>query len=224
MSGAFFVLQQPFDDETYEVYGDPAWAMLFGRAEWAEGVELESIKCPIHPGHQRGGRRIGPLILKPSGRGLGDFNWTSLSECVITDRVRTLLTEAGFTGFETREVYIATSNRLTRRARAGPLWELVVTGLGGDADAKSGIRHLYTCRHCGMKRYSSFRNGILIDERSWDGSDFFTVNGYPRFTLVTESVKRLVQDKALTNCALVRSEELQWGSLSRPEDRYPPQE
>src|SRR5204863_170157 len=30
-------------------------------ADWDEGVDLEGIECPVSPGHQRAGRRIGPL-------------------------------------------------------------------------------------------------------------------------------------------------------------------
>ena len=71
-----------------------------------------------------------------------------------------------------------------------------------------------------MIEYSSFRNGIIVDEKEWDGSDFFVINGYPKFILVTERVKRFVIEHHLTNCELVPSEKLEWGTTIRPEDIF----
>jgi len=59
------------------------------------------------------------------------------------------------------------------------VWELEVQGRGGNAHPDSGIRLLYVCPECGYNVYSSFQNGIIVDESQWDGSDFFTINGYP---------------------------------------------
>jgi hypothetical protein len=69
-----------------------------------------------------------------------------------------------------------------------------------------------------MKRYSSFRHGVIVNERQWDGSDFFTVNGYPRIILISQRATDVIVDNELTNCALVPAHELRWASLSRPED------
>jgi hypothetical protein len=62
-----------------------------------------------------------------------------------------------------------------------------------------------------------------VDKDQWDGSDFFTVNGYPRFILVSERVRDLVTQNGLTNCMLIPSDRLRWQSLTRPEDLYGPQ-
>ncbi len=72
-----------------------------------------------------------------------------------------------------------------------------------------------------MVRYSSYQNGILVDEAQWDGSDFFTVNGYPKHILVTERVKDLIIAHRLTNCVLIPAEKLRWPeTVMRPEDLY----
>jgi hypothetical protein len=70
-----------------------------------------------------------------------------------------------------------------------------------------------------MTRYSSYTNGIIVDEEEWDGSDFFTVDGYPMRIIVTERVKDLVVSAGLTNVLLIPSGNLRWpeGSV-RPED------
>ena len=59
-----------------------------------------------------------------------------------------------------------------------------------------------------------------MDEQNWDGSDFFTVAGYPNFILVTERVKNFIIEYGLINCAVIPSQDLVWKSLVRPEDFY----
>jgi len=94
---------------------------------------------------------------------------------------------------------------------------LVAASQGGDAAPESGIYPLYEIRNIGRFSYSSFRDGIIVDKANWDGSDFFTVNGYPKFILITERVKELIIANQLTNCALIPSHELEWKG-KRPEE------
>ena len=69
----FHKLQQPYPDEKYSVYGLPEWAKEFGTASWSSEVRMDTIVCPVYPGHQRSGKRLGNLkVVLPSGR-LGDF-------------------------------------------------------------------------------------------------------------------------------------------------------
>jgi hypothetical protein len=161
-------------------------------------------------------------IVLPSPK-IGDFVWTWMSECLVTDRVLQLFRQAGLASFEVRPVVIERVRRLDKRRleEIPTLWELVVTGRGGDARPESGIRVVYRCEACGLVRYSSYQNGILVDEEQWDGSDFFTVNGYPKYILVTERVKDLIMAHGLTNCVLIPAEALRWpDGMPRPEDVY----
>lgn len=218
----FYTLQQTYPDEEYPVYGSPGWRKEFGTASWADEVDMESIICPVYPLHQRAGKRIGNLVVVLSSQRVGDFVWTWHSDCLITDRVLHLFQKAGFTGFTVNSVTVKPKTEKGKQlAKIPVLWELVVTGKGGDADPKSGIRLIYTCPHCGLIEYSSFRNGIIVDEQAWDGSDFFIVTGYPKFILVTERVKDFIIKHDLTNCALIPNQQLVWKSLTRPEDIYP---
>lgn len=224
---AFYQLSDPdelrhYADKVY-LYGQPKWANQFGLAEWAEDmVELESIVCPIDPGHQRAGKRLSDLTIVLPSPEVGDFVWTWLSDCLITDRVLWLFRQAGLTGFEVRPVVVEKVKRLDKRRleEIPTLWELVVTGKGGDARPESGIRVIHRCEACGLVKYSSYQNGILVDEAQWDGSDFFTVNGYPKHILVTERVKDLIVTHRLTNCVLIPAEALRWPDMPRPEDSY----
>ena len=135
---------------------------------------------------------------------IGDFVWTLYSEAVVPDRTLSLFRNAGFTGFEARPVkvekIVGFSRKQTEQLTIPLLRELVITGQGGDAAAESKIRLIDHCEGCGYKEYSSFHNGLVVDEAKWDGSDFFTVNGYTKFILVTERVKDLIMSHQLTNC------------------------
>ncbi len=221
---SFYELGTPYGDEKYELYGRPEWEEEFGRAEWTDAVHdsVPGIVCPVNPGHRRAGDRTMDLHIILSSPRVGDFVWTWQSECLITDRVLDLFQQAGLTGFEIRPVVVEKVKRLgKRRLEEIPrLWELVVTGKGGDARPESGIGVIYRCEACGMVRYSSYQNGILVDEQQWDRSDFFTVNGYPKYILVTERVKDLIIAHRLTNCVLIPAEALRWPDMPRPEDMY----
>jgi len=133
-----------------------------------------------------------------------------------------LIRHANVTGFEVRPV---TVSHFKRRVAAVPelpqLWELVVIGKGGDADPASGGELLTRCPVCDYTLYSSFKNGIIVDERLWDGSDIFTVNGYPRYYLVTERVRNLILSEKLTNVMLGLARNFVWPrTVRRPEESY----
>jgi hypothetical protein len=211
----------PYPDERYDLYGQPDWEERFGRATWGKETHYNDIVCPIDPTHPRASGRCTYLTIVLPFPEIGDFIWTSYSEAVVPDRTLSLFRNAGFTGFEARPVKL---ERIIGNRKQGaqpaipPLWELVITGKGGDAAAESKIRLIDHCEGCGYKEYSSFHNGIVVDETNWDGSDFFTVNGYPKFILVTERVKNLIMSHQLTNCVLIPSHELQWRSGFRYEE------
>jgi len=207
------------------VYGRPEWERQYGLAEWTDDMEypFERFGCPVNPYHGRLVERAAELhIILPSSR-VGDFVWTWYADCLITDRVLELFQRAGLTGFKARPVVVErVKGRSKRHLEDIPkLWELVVIGKGGDARQESGIRVIYRCEACGFVEYSSYRNGILVDEEQWDKSDFFTVNGYPKHILVTERVKDLIVAHQLTNCMLIPVENLRWPeTVMRPEDFY----
>lgn len=208
------------------LYGDPDWYETIRHAEWTEDMDFEQLTCPLHPEkHMRAGDRIGDLHVVLPSPNVPDFLWTWYSECIMTERVRTHLDDAGTTGYEARPVTVGK----VKYARKGTtpdipeLWELSVTGRGGDAHPDSGIRVLKKsiCEACGFVRHSSYRNGIIVDEKQWDGSDVFTVNGYPKLIIVSEKVKDIVVGNELVNCALVRSRDMVYPQGIRPpEDFY----
>lgn len=214
----FYRLQDPTKGKPHRIYGREEWERRFGRAEWSDKVGGRSTGRILPP---YGEPRVNLTIILPSFK-VGDFIWTWYSDCIVTEDTLSLLRQAGFTGFDVRPVIVEKIKRLSRKRREEvsipPLWELLIQGKGGDAATKSGIYPLYEIEDTGRFLYSSFRNGIIVDEANWDGSDFFAVNGYPKFILVTERVKELIIAHQLTNCALIPSHKLEWASGIRPED------
>lgn len=203
-----------------EIYGKPQWEARFRPAEWSHlvgGLSRGRLGLTIEE------PRFDLTIVLPSPR-IGDFVWTWYNDCIVTESTLSLFTEAGFTGFSSRPVTVervrGIGPKRKNKRSIPPLWELVIKGRGGDAHPDSGIRVIGKNGKTGELRYSSFHDGILVDEANWDGSDFCTVNGYPKHILVTERVKELIVERQLTNCTLIPSHELRWGHDDRPEDTF----
>ena len=172
-------------------------------ADCTEDVDWEWIKCPVHDGHQRAGKRIGELSVELPGGAVQDFVWTWLSECVVQDSVLELLRSHGLTGWEVRPVRARFKRSMDREPPR--LWELVVTGWAGMASPKSGIHVVKRCDACGLVNYSAGNNpnpGSLIDMSQWDGSDIFMVWPLPRHIFVTGRLAQLLHDHRLTGARL----------------------
>ncbi|HXG59894.1 MAG TPA: hypothetical protein VNO22_00840 [Planctomycetota bacterium] len=55
--------------------------------EWSDEVDLETVKCPTHPGHQRPGKRLTNLSVVLPKVTMDDFVWTWMSDCLIKESV-----------------------------------------------------------------------------------------------------------------------------------------
>ena len=172
-------------------------------ADWDDEVDLEQIICPLDPGHQRAGRRIGELRIVLANKAVPDFVW--INELLIQDHVLASFKEQGFTDFEVRP---ATARWRRPAERSIPtLWEVVVTGWAGMAPQSSGIRLIKACSACGLLRYSGFSDpGKIVDQNQWDGSDFFIVWPMPKFILVSDRVADFVRSMRYTGVRFVRPE------------------
>jgi len=216
MKEVFYRLDYP-SDTPHQVYGRTEWQRQFGASSWSDNVGGLSTGRFLPP---YGAPRVDLAIVLPLPK-VGDFVWTWASDCIVTERTLSLFTQAGFTGFKARPVAVEKIKRVSRKRREEltipALWELLIQGKGGDAAQESGIYLLYEIENSGRFQYSSFRNGIIVDESNWDGPDFFTVNGYPKYILVTERAKEFIIGHELTNCALIPSHKLEWESGVTPE-------
>ena len=214
----FYILRSPDTDITNYVYGDPVWESEFKYAKWTKKTTTKKINCKLHPGHKRSGGRTGKLSIEVQSDKIGDFIWTWHSECLVTEKVLALLKRNEITGYSV----VPASIEYVQNGQTAPpeVWELVVSGKAGEAHPDSGINKIYHCPECNLVVYSSFRNGIIVDEKKWDRSDFSTVEGYPKYILITERVKKIIIKNKLTNCQILKSADLDWGPVVRPEDVY----
>jgi hypothetical protein len=141
---------------------------------------------------------------------IADFSQTMLGDIVISDHARQILQAEGLTGFELRIVKVGARPAKLESSEFKKFWEFLVTGVGGAAHSDSGISLMRTCNGCGLKEYSAFDSGLIVDESNYDGSDFFTVNEYPKYILCSERAKSIVEMNRLTNISFVDSSELRW--------------
>jgi Protein of unknown function (Gmx_para_CXXCG) len=178
--------------------------------ELSEGNDWEGITCPIDSGHQRAGRRITELHLHCVSKKVADFSSTILSDIVITDHALDVLRQEGLTGFNVKPPVICSNPKLDKRFTIPKLWEFLVTGKAGNAHPDSGIVLKWKCASCGLFRYSAFEHGLIVNEATYDGSDFFTVTEYPKHVLVSERAKNVIEGNSLSNVQFVESSKLQW--------------
>ncbi len=151
----------------------------------------EAIDCNLQPGHQRSSNKVGKLSIElPQEALVLSMCWTWMSDCLIRADVSRLLLSAGVTGFQTRPVEITVKGqRIDHQFE-----ELVPIGWGGIADEKSGVKLLESCQTCGHLRYSGVQDwSELINWSEWDGSDIFFVWPLPKYILITEKVRLLLE-------------------------------
>ena len=207
---------------------------LRGMAEWDENVHLEGVKCPVTRTHNSGGRRATDLNVLLTSTRITDFVWTWYHECLIQDRVLTLFKEEGFTGFDVKPVKSARmkikakkpdpcdSNPGVKAADAAAVeipnfWELLITGWGGVALEESGVRLKRSCQACGMKLYNGITNAsLLVDEKNWDGSDFFIVWPYPKYIFVTARVASFIKKHKLTGARFQSLNDIEFFDIAMP--------
>jgi hypothetical protein len=133
-----------------------------------------------------------------------------LGDVVITDHALQVLRRARLTGFVVKPVKIEATSVEIKISSLPKLWEFLVTGRGGPAHKDSGIKQLFSCSGCGLVKYSAFRNGLVVNRSTYDGSDLFAVTEYPKHILVSEHAKSVIEKNEMTNVSFVEAEKIQW--------------
>lgn len=178
--------------------------------ELSEGNDWESVVCPIDSGHQRAGRRVTELHIECISSKVADFSSTILSDIVITDHGLSVLRSEGLTGFEVKRPVVCLNVNPDKRFTIPRLWEFLVTGKAGNAHPASGVVLKWKCDACGLIRRSAYEHGLIVNETTYDGSDFFTVTEFPKHMLVSERAKSIIEENCLSNVRFVESSKLQW--------------
>ena len=173
-----------------------------------------TVECPVFPDHIRGERNDESLSIEIKRKKMGDFIFTPFCDCLITDKTAELFEKEGLTGYKLREVDV--SNKVL----PFKLWEIRVLGKA-KITPDSGMKEIYRCEHCDLVMYgvSNDKTGAVIDESTWDGSDFFRIEQNQIIIFVTEKVKNVIDDHKLTGVFLVPSTELQLGYSETDDDK-----
>ena len=165
------------------------------------------VKCPVFSGHSRAGRNDENLSIVIKRKKMGDFVYTAFCDWLITDKTAEIFEKEGLTGYKLREVDVA------NKVLPFKLLEIIVLGKA-QIHPDSGVREIYRCEHCDLVMHRAFNDstGIIIDENSWDGSDFFMMEVYG-YVFVTERVKKVIEEHKLTGVELTPSTELRYGDF-----------
>jgi len=177
-------------------------------------IQFSMIECSMFPDHNRGERKNENLSIEIKRMKMGDLVSTPFSDWLITDKTAEIFEKEGLTGYKLREVDV--SNKVL----PFKLWEIMVVGRA-KITPDSGMKEIYRCEHCNLVMYgvSNDKTGIVIDENTWDGSDFFRIKENQIAIFVTEKVKKVINDHKLTGAYLVPSTELQLGYSETEDDK-----
>jgi hypothetical protein len=159
------------------------------------------IDCPLNPGHRTSRRREKLDLVIPCSKPAGFiFDW--MSDCVIQSSVLKVLTLNKITGFTTRAARAA----IKKSGATLDVAELLVTGWGGMADERSGIREKERCTGCGHVRYTGISDPThIVNPMTWDGSDIFMVWPMPMYRFVTQRFVEIVRSAGFSGISFVQA-------------------
>jgi len=178
------------------------------RASWSDkDIESKSIVCPVNDGHQRSSGRLNNLtvIIEDGDAFKYDFIWTWYSEPMINERVAKILKDEDLTGYELKPVTIKKVKKNNPK-KIPQYQELNVTGKAG-VHPDTGLIVVERCDACKHVDYRGWKNKLIIDEKKWDGSDFFHLDPYPGGIFVSERVKEVFEKHKVTGVKFTPSEE-----------------
>jgi Protein of unknown function (Gmx_para_CXXCG) len=159
------------------------------------------IECPLNPGHGTSRRREKLDLVIPCSEG-PDFIFDWMSDCVIQSSALQVLTENKITGFTTR----AARGTTKKTGLTLDVAELIVTGWGGMADERSGIREKERCSGCDHIRYTEISDPKhIVNPTSWDGSDIFMVWPMPMYRFVTQRFVEVARNAGFSGISFAQA-------------------
>jgi hypothetical protein len=140
-------------------------------AQWTKDVKAKWIECPLDEGHSRGGGRIGELSAHTTARHPPDFLWTGCFEIFCSEKAAAVFEAASLTGYELHPAKLTAG----RPKKQVAYREFKAIGWGGLVHGGRSMIKLQDCPACHFRRVQFPSLGKVVDENSWDGSDFFRV-------------------------------------------------
>lgn len=126
-----------------------------------------------------------------------DFMHPFPGQLIVRSSVVAALQKAKLTGFSPVRVDVHWNQKIGPPSREVPeLYELIVSGKAWriDVDEKAII----TCQICGRTIFP-YPNFWVVDEKRWDGTDFFNVDTNPNIVFVTASVCEVLEQEHFSN-------------------------
>jgi hypothetical protein len=138
---------------------------------------------------------------------LPDFLWVPNSFAV-RGQVLEIMTSAGLTGFTAEPIIVTNKPGRAKLLKAGEeYFHLFITSVPSLNCRKSGVKLLYECKVCGARRFSSwgglFGRPWVLDEATYDGSDFFRLAQHDGPVYCTEKVAALIQQHRWSNVCML---------------------
>jgi hypothetical protein len=117
-----------------------------------------------------------------------------------------------FTGYEIKKIKTHFDNYNANKLQ---FHELVITGTAGDASERSGVYLMDYCKHCRASEFSAPTNlSDLVDEKEWDGSDFFIVWPLTKYIIISSRVAKFLNEENITGGQVTKLENLSFSKDS----------
>jgi hypothetical protein len=166
--------------------------------------------------------RVRPLIIEwePGSDMIGDFTWPGhLDDIIISQRVRESL-EGRFSGFEFGPIRMNEDPKLKKSSSAKgrkkprvslpyqgpPLWDLWVTSWCHFDLSASGMVLERECQTCHTKTFKPLAEDqvLIVDIRTWDGSQIFKTYECPACVFCLDEVKVKIERNEFSNVSFSR--------------------
>jgi hypothetical protein len=172
----------------------------------APDIRHEPIICSANERHKSGVRRIGDLSITVPSSFVKDFTWSWSSDILISQKVLDIFEKHNVTGFKATPAKVIYSN--STNIKPPTLFELVVTGWGGNGAATADVKLLESCPSCGHKHYSIAEPSHLIDPAAWDGSDLFIVWPIPKYRFASDRLANIMREERISGVKLIPASEI----------------
>jgi hypothetical protein len=189
----------PGFDHVYEFRGSSAPRAFVTEVELPPGIDGPAlIRGEWKPDQ--------PLVARwtMGGKQPADVIWSTWLTVMFSQRIVDALTQRRFTGWSTYpvDVYGKDGAFVTR------YHGICIHGRCGPIDGTRSTRV--------MREYPAglfpISQGLLFDEASWDGSDFF-IPGETAFNLVTEDVKNTIEKLKARHITFTALDQFLWGDV-----------
>ena len=169
---------------------------LLPLAEWLIYREKLALQLNINPDALSPGEKLGMPKAELRSTTLPDFLYHIPGIMVVQESVAQSIWEQRFTGVQLIPVECRWGKRVKDQQQPVPnIYEINVTGSGWRVGVNEETIRI--CEECGRDIFPDTRYDI--DEERWDKSDFFILDKNPNFTMITERVCNLFQQKGFTN-------------------------